>query len=428
MNRRLLFGIVLVLLFSIIVIIWYFLYVTPKKAPSLGLPNNPLSSNPPPRFFQFITEGEKDTESQPTSTTEVTPATLEALTQIWNKPTSGQTFVSREIFKEIDVPLKNSTSTIKKTVRATSTVLMFVDRLTGYVYGYQIDDGKLYQISNTTIPGIHDAYIFENGKRLVLRYPDPDKHTIVSIIANIPGTQPSSSPLQLEKIQYLPSQVSSLSINKKGDKLSYLVSGNDGSSIYTTSSKGPLLVASSPFREWYITYGGETLYATSKPSAYIEGSTVKLPSFEYILGEKTGLMSNPSPKGTLLNSMWSSRGLVSFISLQEKQIILSINTLASKCVWGQKEYLLCAVPKSLPKNTEGLPDDWFQGRFFFEDSLNVVDPISGTSYPLYSFTDYSEKLFDVIQPILSSDNSLISFLRKQDQSLWLLRTNLIKVD
>ena len=125
--------------------------------------------------------------------------------------------------------------------------------------------------------------------------------------------------------------------------------------------------------------------------------------------------------------MWSSTGLVSFLSTKDRNTTLSISTLASKCTWGQKEYLLCAVPESLPKGAEGLPDDWFQGSLFFNDSLFVINPTSGLSSFLYSFSE-TKKSFDVTHLTLSSDNLLIGFNRKQDETLWLLKINLINVD
>ncbi|MCF7843976.1 hypothetical protein K9M47_03720 [Candidatus Gracilibacteria bacterium] len=425
MNRRLLFAIIAVTVFALGVIVWFFIYAQQKPATSLGETRNPLLPSGISKGFQFIFGEEEPPIS--TSSTEMTFPTPEALTKIWDKPATGQTFITKSVVIEVDATSTKGTTTvmIKKLANSTSTILMFVDRITGYVYAYNRELGKIYQISNTTIPGIHDAYIFNNGKSIILRYADNDRKAIVGILANIPNVTDKGDAKPLEDTTYLPAQVTSVAINKKGTLASYLVTGDAGTSVYTVSQKGALLVAGTPFKEWSLSYGGDTLYATTKPSAYIEGQTVVIPSFEFVVGNKTGLMSNPSETGMFINSMWSSTGLKTFLSDSGNQAVLSVNTLASKCGWGQKDFLVCAVPRVLPRKTEGLPDDWFQGRFTFDDSLEIIDTKTANSYPLYSFSSSQKLKFDVTNFSISENNSLISFNRKQDASLWLLDTSLI---
>ena len=430
MNRKLLLAIILVLLFAIGVIGWFFLFAQPTPAPSLNGPSNPFSLQNLPKQFQFVFK--KDTEAAPISitTTEMTFPKPEALTQIWKRPTTGQTFVDQVVIQEVDATSTQGTTTIttKKLVQATTTVLMFVDRITGYLYSYNRSEGKIYQISNTTIPGVYDAYIFNNGKRIVLRYADNDKHTIVGLLANIPSVGVKDQAKPLENTVYLPAQVTSVTVNQNKTLLSYLVTGDAGGAIYTVTPKNAVLVGNTPFKEWTLSYGGNALFATSKPSAYIPGQTVYLPSFESVVSNKTGLQSNPSEKGVFLNSMWSANGLKTFLSTGGNQVVISATTIASKCGWGQKEFLVCAVPKVLPKATEGYPDDWFQGRVSFDDSLVAIDVKTSLVYPLYSFNTDKDGIFDITNISLSYDNTFLSFNKKSDASLWLLDTSLIGVE
>lgn len=428
-NRRLLFAIIAVLVFAIGIISWFFFYSTPKAAPTLGEPTNSNSLKDFPKKFQFIFNNEE--EAPPSEiTTEVTFKGPEVLTEIWNKPAAGQTFVQAENVVEVDATSTQGTTTIsiKKLVRATSTVLMFVDRTTGYVYTYNRELGKIYQVSNTTLPGIYDAYIFNEGKSIVMRYEDKERQTIVGVLATIPRVTEKDQAKSLENITYLPSQVTSIAVNKKGTELSYLVTGDTGSSIYTITNKNTTLTANTPFKEWKLAYGGEDLFATTKPSAYLEGQTVRIPSFEFTIGDKTGLMSNPGESGMFLASMWSKTGLKTFLSLYGRQVVLSQNTLASKCTWGDNNFLICAVPKYIPRKTEGLPDDWFQGRFLFNDSLFIVDSKTADILPLYSFDESLKLSFDITNIAISRGNALIAFTRKQNATLWLLDTDLISAD
>jgi hypothetical protein len=423
-NRRILIAVGFVLFIVIIILVWYFFYAKPIIAPSLNQTNNPLATRTFPPRFQFLNWG-NDIVS--TSTTEVTSPLAKPLVQVWNKPATGQTFTVDQILKEISATSTSGTTTIeiKKTIRATSSVLVFIDRTTGYVYGYPIETGVIYQISNTVIPGVYDATFFDNGKRVIIRYIDQEKNKVVGLIANVPRVQQDGVALPLEKIEYLSSQVISVTVNKVRDEASYVVGTTNGSAIYTvSSSQNPRLVSSSPFKEWDISYGGDTLYATTKPSAYIEGGVFSVPLFQAELAEKTGLMSTPNEGGVLLNSMWSKNGLTTFFSNNGTIRVLPFSTIASKCSWGSRSLLICAVPRAIPKTTEGLPDDWFQGRVSFVDDLDIIDSNSGEKYPIYSFTN-EEGLFDITDIEISSQNDLFGFINKRDSTLWLLNTNLI---
>lgn len=428
-NRRLLFAIIFVLIFAIGVVSWFFFYATPKSAPTLGETANPLSLGTFPKRFQFIFNNNDDVPPSET-TTEITFAEPEALTEIWNRPATGQTFVNVGRIEEITSTSTQGTTTIttKKLAQATSTILMFVDRITGYTYAYNRELGKTYQVSNTTIPGVHDAYIFNHGKNIILRYEDTTKNAIVGVLATIPKVNDKEQAKPLENITYLPSQVTSVAVNKKTGVASYLVTGDQGGSIYTVTEKGAVLVASTPFKEWTLAYGGNTLFATSKPSAYVEGQTVIVPSFEFIIGNKTGLMSNPGESGVFLASMWSNTGLKTFFSLYGKQAVLPISTLASKCAWGNKNFLICAVPKTIPRKVEGLPDDWFQGRYSFNDSLVEVNVETAEAHPLYTFDLTKNTAFDITDISISSDNTNIAFNKKQNFSLWLVDTTRISAE
>ena len=409
--------------FAILVLVWYFFYAKPAIAPSLSETNNPLSGRILPTRFQFLTWGQDDVSS---STTIVSDPLQAPLVQVWNKPATGQTFITQEVLKEVLATTTQGTSTIeiKRTVRATSTVLIFVDKITGYIYGYPLETGFPFQITNTVIPGVHDAYFFEGGKKVIMRYIDQERNVVTALIATVPEVKPDDVALPLINTSYLSSLVTSIAINGRKDRASYVVNTNNGSSIYTISSSGTVLVDSSPFKEWVLSYGGESLFVTSKPSAYVLGVTAKIPSFNLQTSERTGLMTNPNSAGELLNSMWASNGLTLFITRDNNDIVLPIKTLASKCSWGKDDLLLCAVPRSIPKSKEGLPDDWFQGRVSFADDIYFVDKNTGETFTLYTFSK-DDGIFDITNISIIETNDIFSFTRKQDGTLWLVNTNKI---
>ncbi len=426
-NRRLLIATGFVLFFVVIVLVWYFYYEKPASDPNSGRPTNPFPNTISSPRFRFI--GKEWGSDNSTSSTVVSDPSKEPLIKIWDRPATGQTFVTDQVLKEITASSTEGTSTIlvKKTVRATSTVILFVDKTTGYVYGYPVETGQVFQISNSIIPGVHDAYFFNNGKRLILRYLDQEKNTVVSIIATVPSNANKETAFPLENIEYLTGEVGSVAVSGNTKEASYGVVTDNGTTIYTITGDGsPQRKATSPFREWLLSYGGDSLYATTKPSAYVEGTTFSIPGFQNEVTEKTGLLTLPSKSGVLLNSMWGKQGLATFLSNNGQNNVLTIKTLASKCNFGNKDLLVCAVPRTLPKATEGLPDDWYQGRVLFRDDLMLIDKDTGASYSLYSFDDTRDGSFDITSITPSDTNDLFTFTRKQDGTLWLLNINLIQ--
>lgn len=430
MSRRSLYMLFMfVCMLAVIITVRYFFFTEPQKAPTLGGTKDPLNDSPLPSRFGFITQYFTGEIPESTSTTEITNPEEQILTKIWDKPTAGGIFVSVPILKEVvsTSTLKGTTTEVTtiKSVRASSTVLMFVDRTTGYIYGHSLESGRTYQITNTTIPGIYDAYIWKNGRGILMRYLDTDRETIISTMGDIPVVPEDGNALPLEGVTLLPKNIASVAVSSSGNQISYVVPNSIGSSFYTITTKGVSTAATSPFSEWNIFYGGEQLYATTKPSAYVEGYTVSLPSFLRLVGNKTGLTSISSQNGILLNSMWAQSGLLTFLFSKTGSFKnLSVKTLSSKCAQNVESVFICAVPKSIPRTNEGLPDDWYQGSVSYDDTLSLVDGNNGETYSLYSFDD-SLGPMDILNISSSSDGKSIGFMRKQDGSLWLLKTDLI---
>jgi hypothetical protein len=425
MNRKLLVVTGLVFLFVIVALVWYFFYAQPVLSPSLGKTNDPLLKNQLPPRYQFM--GNRAGGDNQTSVTEVTQKPEDPLIRVWDRPSTGQTFITDQILREETGTTTGGTTTIetKRMVRATTTILLFVDRGTGYVYGYSPDDNSIFQITNTVLPGIHDAYIFNDGKRIIMRYYENggDNTFTVGVIANIPPFSKGGTPSALVGVEYLNSEVSSVSVNNESGTASYVVKTDSGSSVYSVKDEGPTLVASSPFGEWVLNYGGNSLYATTKASSFAMGVTTILPTFNIVVGERPGLIVQPSPSH-LIGSSWSKGELLTFLIGNSGSRELSIKTLSSKCGWGQGEFLLCAVPKTLSKGGRDLPDAWFQGLTSFEDDLIYVDTNSLTESSFFNF-DKKYGVFDITNITISKENDFISFLNKKNGELWMLKSKLI---
>ncbi|MEI6810952.1 MAG: hypothetical protein WCK60_02810 [Candidatus Nomurabacteria bacterium] len=432
-DRKLFLILTVAILFAFLVVVWYFFKASPSSNPSINNPSNPFgpeaASKPGGGFITNFVNGLSG-NSKPT-TDERIPASERILIQIWDKPTAGYNFVTREIIIEGTSTSQMGTSTVKKLSKPTKKTveyLMFVDRITGHIYGYSNDGMSPFQITNTTIPGVYDAYITQNGTRVFMRYFDKDTNVIKTIVANIPYFIEGADPHSLTNLKSLQDNVSSFAVSESSNYFSYVVPNYYGSSIYTVDSKDVSTSFSSPLREWSLVYGGETPYITNKPSAYMEGSTFSLPKNIYNVGGKTGLISLPNKTGDLiLSSMWSTSGLLDFVLSKKtgQSTTLNIKTLASKCLWLDTVKFLCGVPSILTTGDEGLPDDWLQGVVSFSDDLFLINTNSGLSSLVFSLTNEGGSPFDITHLQVNKNITSLLFTNKQNGSMWMINLNKI---
>lgn len=427
-DRKILILVGAVVLFALVVVIWYFSSNKVTPNPSAENPTNPFGQDAGVRpGGEFITNLINRFTGGSTTETEVTPASERTLISVWDKPTAGYAFITREITVDGTSTIsQKGTTTLKvvsKPVKKTVEYIMFVDRITGNVYGYNKEGGAPFQITNTTVAGVHDAYIVNNGTVVFLRYADQKTGGIKTLTAGIPFFVEGADPHALVNLRSLQDNISSFAVSDTAAAYSYIVPTSYGSSIYTVSAKNVTTSVNSPLREWSLVYSGEIAYITNKASAYLEGSTFSLPNKNYILGGKTGLISLPNKTGDLvLGSMWSTSGLTTLLFSKKtgSTQTVTMQTIASKCTWLDSVKALCGVPTSIPSGDEGLPDDWYQGSVSLSDDLYMLDSGTGIVSGLYNLANDPGAPFDLTNLHTNTRGTLLGFINKQGGGLWMI--------
>ncbi|KKQ73792.1 MAG: hypothetical protein US96_C0052G0001, partial [Candidatus Woesebacteria bacterium GW2011_GWB1_38_5b] len=109
------------------------------------------------------------------------------------------------------------------------------------------------------------------------------------------------------------------------------------------------------------------------------------------------------------------------IGIAETGISSRTNTLPEKCVElkDKNPTFYCAVPNQLPAGN--YPDVWYKGLVSTEDFIEKIDLSNDIFYGVADLTDLSGQKIDVIDPMLSPDESHLIFRNKIDGYLWLLR-------
>ena len=188
-------------------------------------------------------------------------------------------------------------------------------------------------------------------------------------------------------------------------------------------------VLSSTFSEWLPQFANETeVVLTTKASGYATGYSYILNTGEpnvlkKILGDMTALTTEPVAGGDyIIFSRTRGTTPTMFTYNRESRAEESLGAigLPSKCVWSEtNQSTFCAIPKSMPSGV--YPDDWYQGKVFFTDSIWQISPGTNTSYLISDLTKESGVQIDAVNLGVSVDGEYLHFTNKRDGALWGLK-------
>jgi hypothetical protein len=241
-------------------------------------------------------------------------------------------------------------------------------------------------------------------------------------IAKLPAISPGMTPSPLSNISSLNEQVTSVVMTPDTKKLFYLVTTDIGSAVYLLENGTSRQIDSSPFREWVLSYGNDTLYATPKASSYAFGVMTTVPGFVPQTKELAALSVLPGAGGHL-SSVWIPGSIESRFERRGSFSTLPFKTLMSKCSFISSVGVLCAVPRSLSFDYI-FPDDWYKGLVSPNDDLFVYNVETKEDASYFSF-DEAYGVFDIVH--ITPHENYFSFINKKDGALWLLQRNIIEV-
>lgn len=354
------------------------------------------------------------------------------------------------LFRQLStIPIAGATTI----TRDGKSYVRYIAKENGYTYEVDPRTGKTVQLTNTTIPRIYEAYWGNNGESVTLRFlarDAMDQDSIKTYLAYL------STPKQLDANasgttqtlgtligDFLPDNISALSISQDGTKMFFLIPTSSGVTGYimTLATKAKQEVFQSTFSEWspQLLNSGMVIL-TTKPSANVEGYSYlynpKDHSFSRILRKVNGLttLANKSNTrvlysenllGKTLLNVHNAKGYIGDEGSMEPTIQVPLPSLPEKCAWGKNQIrLYCGSFTSTPRGQ--IPDDWYQGVIAFSDmfwSVNTdTSEISFLADPTKEETAQNGS-FDVIMPFVDDSESHFFFINKNDMTLWSMRIN-----
>jgi hypothetical protein len=305
-------------------------------------------------------------------------------------------------------------------------VIRFTERSTGYIYEFPVATGVLQKISNTLIPKIYES-VWVTASTTIFRYLNDAGSTIQTYSTKLVAPKTSSTTLLTLQGSFLPENIESLAVNPARTKIFYITQGSSGAqgTIANSDGTGKGAIFSSAVSEWNTTWpNANTITLTTKPSASVQGFLYFLTpggGLTKILSNVNGLTTLTNPQGNLVAYSDTLMSLQLFNVKTGLTSLLSLRTIADKCVWSTKQptILFCAVPTDTPLGS--FPDSWYQGTATFSDEIYKIDTNANTSTKIGALKSGFNQDIDVTNLNLNSNEDYLIFMNKKDLSLWGLR-------
>lgn len=431
----------IIIVFFVILIVFlfivYFLFF--KNKMGLTTNNSNLKSGSSFSFKNFFNTAvpSDNLEEKTNPDSPVQYVKLPVLKKIWNDPVSGYGF-SYKFNKYIPKDEYDQTTS------STSSILIFVDSKTGFIYEKDLSypTSTPYQLTSSSYPNIIKAFFINDknnmASRVIMQYVGTNG-TIKTISARIPDY--FGSPMKLLNITNLPDNIVSLNIspnNKKGvyvvkrskitnqrpDSYSdwYLLSSDEdifGEKVFTSELS---------YFNAFITDSKE-IYAYQKPTSFLINTLFRLKKdFSGLENVFAGHNGGGFLFGKYVNlaSFFTGNGINLFATnstppkSDDDISNTNLKTLAEKCAISQN-MAICGVPKEVINYDYNLPDAWYQGMTTWYDNLYILN----NDYDWKLLFDFKKDgdvydIIDVKNMKITEEEDYLIFTNKNDGSLWSL--------
>tara|TARA_B100000745_G_C20134969_1_gene389033 strand:+ start:563 stop:1741 length:1179 start_codon:yes stop_codon:yes gene_type:complete len=319
--------------------------------------------------------------------------TGEALRQLTTRPVAGFIFINT----------------------ASSSMVRYAERGTGYIYEIDLTTGKEESLSRTTIPQVAEAVFSPSGDTVALT---SYNQYVTSVFVGTLGEE-----INLEGIQLQPG-AENISFASDEDVL-YTVGSNGTTKGYrhniTTQSRSE--VFSFNYSNIDVGWGSnlDDIYIATKPSQNLEG---------YIYKTENNTLTPITPPARGLSALYSNNNIITTFVQSDKYKSVSqssngarnplpILALKEKCDFDvfAKDYVWCAAPATI--TNADFAEDWYKGITTSNDLLWLVNIPEGEAQLYANFQDLSGRIIDVSEIAINSDGTALSFTNKLDHTLWL---------
>ena len=379
------FGIILTIL---ILGVWAYLF-------TFGAPKNTAEI-----FTNFGMGGDAEIVPIPESTTidtgdSTTTGTPQALKQLTTRPVAGAVFTNE------------------------GSAIRYVEQGTGHIYSIDLTNGTETLISGTTLPGTRNAVFSKDGASVAITISDGGNlKTLVGEVGKEGGQNFTGVALPQGAVEiYFSNATNTLMYALKG------TTGTTGYSYNTKKETGTQLF-SIPLRDIHVLWEGDQIYVYTVPTNAQTGYMYKIVKNDltYVTEGGRGLLGFISNNNPIVTRTDVS-GVYSYYIQEKTDTPTQVVIIPEKCVGG-KNLLYCSVPRDFG-NTEAFPDNWYKGVTSYSDILWEIDTPVGVATPLSDFELESGRQIDVSNIGISSDDTRLYLINKNDNTLWMFDTRVL---
>ena len=291
-------------------------------------------------------------------------------------------------------------------------------------------------VTNGEFTKVVEGYIFANGSTLVMLESDIDETITHSVFTPFTPTPTNNTVQRFEDNIRVATNDENLLffIHKVDEKAVGLV-------VDVSDPENTTMVWESTFGSWLPRWGRNSYITLSTPISQFAKGYVYLvdPAGEEPMNRFVDLSTGGSAFMDTSSGYFflyeiardDFAGKASVTEYTRETAIDMPITLPEKCD-GLNGIFVCAVPTVIPSETVSgyetrFPDSWYQGDISFDDSVVLIDAVTGEKRLIMS-SDQPDiraltggSTFDIIDPRISDDGRYLFFIHKGDLSLWMLR-------
>ena len=286
------------------------------------------------------------------------------------------------------------------------------------------------------IARVQESHIFNNGKVLLL-YESPDgEHIINSVFENF---NIQSDGIDTQRFE---SNIRATTDNE--NRLFFLSELNDsvvGLVVNVDNPSETKVVWESDFLSWIPRWGRNYSITIQTPlSSYTTTANYLIDPLGERPDKSVGFGSYGSSvfvdeeSGYFVLYQADKFNFVgkTIVTNQQQDNIIDVPIILPEKCDGFNAVFVCAVPNIIPVETLSgyeimFPDSWYQGDIVFNDSLLLIDSLTGNTVVLLSPNDpeiqtlSNGETFDIIDLHISETGEYVFFVNKKDLSLWMLK-------
>lgn len=297
--------------------------------------------------------------------------------------------------------------------------IRYMEKGTGHIYEIDLSTGNETLLRGTTIPQSAEAVFAKDASAVAITtYEGGGNKTIVQRLTQ--GNSSSSVGISL------PEGAREIAFSSATNTLFYALkeaSGSAGYSYNILTSKGSQLFKTA-LRDIEVIWG-DPIYLYTTPTSEQEGYIYRLNGNElgYVTNGGRGLMGIAF-EDIVATTIVGDEEPVSILQTSEDSFTIPLPLIPEKCIskTTADAFFYCTAPFTLDVND--FPDSWYKGTVSFSDALWKVDTRSTQVLFISDFLKESGREIDVSNIGMNDSGTLIYFINKNDNTLWMFDTTL----